>query len=161
MPWRNRRHAPPYPIQFPVRGPSSGERESAPRERGGDCARICRTSADGENWGAMGRSRMPIGTIIVTDQKATTLVLLLVVMSALALVARCICGESFTLMRVLQSSADALGFTERCAVASGSSMLWLHCRQSGSGGTAPPICPDIIFGKDRASDLPELELASS
>jgi transposase InsO family protein len=42
----------------------------------------------------------------------------------------------------------ALGITEGCALASSRPTLWRHCRCSNSGWTAPPIRPDMIFGKD-------------
>jgi transposase InsO family protein len=36
----------------------------------------------------------------------------------------------------------------RCALASSSPTLWRHCRHSDPGWTAPPIRPDMIFGKN-------------
>ena len=59
-------------------------------------------------------------------------------------------ANSFRLCGVLQSSAHALGITERCALASSGPTIWRHCRHSDLGGAAPPIRPDMIFGKDRA-----------
>jgi hypothetical protein len=49
----------------------------------------------------------------------------------------------------LQSSAHAFGIGERCALASSSPTIWRHCRHSDPGWTAPPICSDMIFGKDK------------
>ena len=59
--------------------------------------------------------------------------------------------NSLRLCGVLQSSAHALGITERCALASSSLTIRRHCRHSDLGWTASPIRPDIIFGKDRSS----------
>ena len=58
-------------------------------------------------------------------------------------------ANSFRLCGVLQSSAHALGITERCAVTSSRPTVWRHCRHSDPGWTASPIRPDMIFGKDR------------
>jgi|GEM_PF-6321517 len=58
-------------------------------------------------------------------------------------------ANPFRLCGVLQSSAHALGITERCALASSSPTLRRYCRHSDPGWTAPPIRPDMIFGKDR------------
>ena len=60
--------------------------------------------------------------------------------------------NSYRLCGVLQSSAHAHGITERCALASSSPTLWRHLRHSDLGWTAPPIRPDIIFGKDNATE---------
>ena len=57
-------------------------------------------------------------------------------------------ANSFRLCGVLQSSAHALGITERCALASSSPTIWRHCRHSDLGRAASPIRPDMIFGKD-------------
>ena len=57
-------------------------------------------------------------------------------------------ASSFRLCGVLQSGAHAPGITQRCALASSSPRLWRHCRHSDPGWTAPPIPPDMIFGKD-------------
>jgi hypothetical protein len=54
---------------------------------------------------------------------------------------RAICG-------VLQSSAHALGITERRALAASSPTIWRHRCHSGLGRTTSPICSDMIFGKD-------------
>src|ERR1022692_715257 len=48
-------------------------------------------------------------------------------------------ANSFRLYGVLQSSAHALGITERCALASSSPTIWRHCRHSDLGWAAPPI----------------------
>ncbi len=58
-------------------------------------------------------------------------------------------ANSFRLCGVLQPSTHALGITERCALASSSPTIWYHCRHSDPRWTAPPIRPDMIFGKDR------------
>jgi len=58
-------------------------------------------------------------------------------------------ANSFRLCGVLQSSAHALGNTERCALASSRPTIWRYRRHSDPGWTAPPIRPDMIFGKDR------------
>ncbi|MGB8578122.1 MAG: integrase core domain-containing protein [Pseudolabrys sp.] len=58
----------------------------------------------------------------------------------------CLCG-------VLQSSAYALGITERRALASSRPTLWRHCRRSDLGWPASPIRPDMIFGKDNYNDV--------
>jgi hypothetical protein len=58
-------------------------------------------------------------------------------------------ANSFRLCGVLQSTAHALGITERCAFSSSSPTIWRHCRHSDPGWIAPPIRPDMIFGKDR------------
>jgi transposase InsO family protein len=50
---------------------------------------------------------------------------------------------------VLQSDAHSLGITERCALASSRPTIWRHCGHSHIGRAAPPIRPDMIFGKDR------------
>lgn len=55
---------------------------------------------------------------------------------------------SFRLCGILQSSADALSATERCAVTSSSPTLWPHTCDWDPGWTTRPICPDMIFGKD-------------
>src|SRR5262249_25319617 len=55
--------------------------------------------------------------------------------------------NTFHLCGILQSSAHALGITERCALASSSPTIWRHCRHSHLGWTASPIRPDMIFGK--------------
>jgi transposase InsO family protein len=47
----------------------------------------------------------------------------------------------------LQSSAHALGITERCPLASSSPTVWCHCRHSDLVWTASPIRSDMIFGK--------------
>ena len=60
-------------------------------------------------------------------------------------------ANSFRLCGVLQSSAPALGITERRAPASSGPTIWRHCRRSDPGWTAPPIRPDMIFGKDKIS----------
>ena len=57
-------------------------------------------------------------------------------------------ANSFRLCGVLQSSAHALGITERCALASSRPTIWRYRRHSDPGWTAPPIRPDMIFGKD-------------
>ena len=57
-------------------------------------------------------------------------------------------ANSFRLFGVLQSSAHALGITERCALASSRPTIWRYRRHSDPGWTAPPIRPDMIFGKD-------------
>jgi hypothetical protein len=57
-------------------------------------------------------------------------------------------ANSFRLCSVLQSSAHAFGIGEGRPVATGSSTLWRHRRHSYSGWTAPPIRPDMIFGRD-------------
>src|SRR6476659_9259852 len=57
-------------------------------------------------------------------------------------------ASSFRLCVILQSGAHALGTTERCALASSSPTFWHHPRHSDPGWTAPPIRPDIIFGRD-------------
>jgi hypothetical protein len=57
-------------------------------------------------------------------------------------------ARSFRLCGVLQSSAHALGITERCPLASSSPTVWCHCRYSHLGRAASPIRPDMIFGKD-------------
>jgi hypothetical protein len=43
---------------------------------------------------------------------------------------------------------SGLGITERCAFASSRPTIWRHCRYSDPGWIAPPIRPDMIFGKD-------------
>jgi hypothetical protein len=58
-------------------------------------------------------------------------------------------ANSFRLCDVLQSSAHALGITERCPLASSRPTIWRHCRHSDLGWAASPIRPDMIFGKDR------------
>src|SRR4029079_5678729 len=58
-------------------------------------------------------------------------------------------ASSFPLCGVLQSSAHPLGIRERCAFASSGPTIWRHCHHSHPGWTAPPIRPDMIFGKDR------------
>jgi len=50
---------------------------------------------------------------------------------------------------VLQSGANALGITERCAIASSSPTIRNHYRCARSVGAASSLCADIIFGKDR------------
>ena len=50
---------------------------------------------------------------------------------------------------VLQSSAYALGITERCAVTSSRPTVWRHRSHSGPGRTPSSIRPDMIFGKDK------------
>jgi len=57
-------------------------------------------------------------------------------------------ANSFRLCDVLQSSAHALGITERCPLASNRPRIWRHCRHSDLGWAASPIRPDMIFGKD-------------
>ena len=64
-------------------------------------------------------------------------------------------ASSFRLCGVLQSSAHALGITERCALTSSSSTIWRHCRHSDLGWTASPIRPDMIFGKDNTLSIAE------
>jgi hypothetical protein len=59
-------------------------------------------------------------------------------------------ANSFRLCGVLQSSAHALGITERCALAPNSPTIWRHCRHSDLGWAASPIPPDMIFGNDRS-----------
>ena len=61
-------------------------------------------------------------------------------------------ANSFRLCGLLQSSAHALGITERCALASSRPTIWRHCRNSDPGWAASPIRPDMIFGKDRRAD---------
>src|ERR671918_704260 len=61
-------------------------------------------------------------------------------------------ANSFRLCSVLQSSAHALGITERCALTSSSPTIWHHCRHADPGWTAPSIRPDMIFGKDSAGN---------
>ena len=61
-------------------------------------------------------------------------------------------ASSFRLCGVLQSSAHPLGIRERCAFASSGPTIWRHCHHSHPGWTAPPIRPDMIFGKDRANN---------
>jgi len=63
---------------------------------------------------------------------------------------------------ILQSNAHASGFTEKCALASSRPTIWRHCRCSDPGWTAPPIRPDMIFGKDSQpfKHLDRLELGS-
>ncbi len=64
-------------------------------------------------------------------------------------------ANSFRLCGVLQSSAHALGITERCALTSCSPTVWRHCRHSDLGRATSSIRPDMIFGKDRyLLDLP-------
>src|SRR6185436_907235 len=58
-------------------------------------------------------------------------------------------ANSFRLCGVLQSSAHALGITEKCALASSRPTIWRYRRHSDPGWTASPIRPDMIFGKDR------------
>src|SRR4029079_3735080 len=58
-------------------------------------------------------------------------------------------ASSFRLCGVLQSSAHPLGIRERCAFASSGSTIWRHCHHFHPGWAAPPIRPDMIFGKDR------------
>jgi hypothetical protein len=58
-------------------------------------------------------------------------------------------ANSFRLCDVLQSSAHALGITERYAVASSRPTVWRHCSHSDLGRAASSIRPDMIFGKDR------------
>src|SRR6476661_8318884 len=58
-------------------------------------------------------------------------------------------ASSFRLCGVLQSSAHPLGIRERCAFASSGPTIWRHCHHFHPGWTAPPIRPDMIFGKDR------------
>jgi hypothetical protein len=62
-------------------------------------------------------------------------------------------ASSFRLCGLLQSCAHALGVRERCAFASSSPTLWRHCRLPSPGWTAPPICPDMIFGKNMQRTL--------
>ena len=50
----------------------------------------------------------------------------------------------------VRTSAHALGITERCALASSRPTISRYRRHSDPGWTAPPIRPDVIFGKDRA-----------
>ena len=66
----------------------------------------------------------------------------------------------------LQSSAYALGITERCAPAPSSPTIWRHCRHSDLGWATSPIRPDMIFGKDnlvlefvRVADVDKLRVA--
>ena len=65
--------------------------------------------------------------------------------------------NSFRLCGVLQSSAHALGITERCALASSSPTVWWRCRDSYLGRATSSIRPDIIFGKDTGSDGSRLD----
>jgi PhzF family phenazine biosynthesis protein len=58
--------------------------------------------------------------------------------------------DSFRLCSVLQSSPYALGITERCAVTSSRPIVWRHRSHSDPGRATSSICPDMIFGKDRA-----------
>jgi hypothetical protein len=60
-------------------------------------------------------------------------------------------ANSFCVCGVLQSSAHALGITERCALASSRPTIWRYRHHSDPGWTAPPIRPDMIFGKDRTN----------
>jgi hypothetical protein len=53
-----------------------------------------------------------------------------------------------------QSSAHALGTTERSALASSSPTVRRHCRHSDLGWAASPIRSDMIFGKDRGKHAP-------
>src|SRR6185503_10005305 len=64
-------------------------------------------------------------------------------------------ANSFRLCGVLQSSAHALGITERCALASSRPTIWRYRRHSDPGWTASPIPPDMIFGKDSRSKQSE------
>ena len=57
-------------------------------------------------------------------------------------------ANSLRLRGVLQSSAHALGITERCTLASSPPMVWCHCRPSHLGRGASAIRLDMIFGKD-------------
>ena len=56
--------------------------------------------------------------------------------------------NSFRLCSVLQSSAYALGITERCAVTSSRPTVWRHCSHSDLGRATSSIRPDMIFGRD-------------
>src|SRR5260221_11667432 len=49
---------------------------------------------------------------------------------------------------VLQSNAHALGVGQGCAPGSGGPAVRCHCRYPNLGRAAPPIRPDMIFGKD-------------
>ena len=57
---------------------------------------------------------------------------------------------------ILQSSAHPLGIRERCAFASSGPTIWRHCHHSHPGWTAPPIRPDMIFGKDKLLQRTEI-----
>jgi len=50
---------------------------------------------------------------------------------------------------VLQSRAHALGVGQGCAPGSGGPAVRCHCRYPNLGRAAPPIRPDMIFGKDK------------
>ena len=62
--------------------------------------------------------------------------------------------DSFRLCSVLQSSAYALGITERCAVTSSRPTVWRHCSHSDLGRATSSIRPDMIFGRDSIRDRP-------
>ena len=68
--------------------------------------------------------------------------------------------NSFRLCGLLQSSAHALGITERRALASSRPTVWHHCRHPHLGRTASPICPDMIFGKDNPIQSPYVSIAN-
>ena len=48
---------------------------------------------------------------------------------------------------------------QKAALASSRPTIWRHCRHSDLGWTAPPIRPDIIFGKDRHSAVSKTSAA--
>jgi non-ribosomal peptide synthetase component F len=69
--------------------------------------------------------------------------------------------DSFHLCNVLQSSAHALGITERCALASISPAIWRCCRYADLGWAAPSICLDMIFRKWGPSSIVTLSGGAS
>jgi hypothetical protein len=69
-------------------------------------------------------------------------------------------ANSLRLFGVLQSSAHALGITERCALTSSRPTIWRYRRHSDPGWTASPIRPDMIFGKETRPWRPESSLRS-
>jgi len=60
--------------------------------------------------------------------------------------------SSCFLWGVLQSGAHALGLRQGCAPGSGGPAVRCHCRHPNLVWAAPPLRPDMIFGKDRAKD---------
>src|SRR5262249_551939 len=59
-------------------------------------------------------------------------------------------ANSFFLCGVLQSGPYALGLGQRHAAGSGSPAVRRHCRHPNLVRLAPPLRPDMIFGKDRS-----------
>src|SRR5262249_2310882 len=56
--------------------------------------------------------------------------------------------NTFFLCCILQQGPRALSAGQKCAPRSGSPAVRHHCRYPNLVRATPPLCPDVIFGKD-------------